>query len=109
MFNFAQGSREGSESGEGILADEIDKLQVNWWGGFNTDILDEVNDQMIIIMDIKKMFKDVGRLRQMIIVAWAALSCIDPVVAMKCICCDTEVLDWVKTNILSDLLWSIQT
>ena len=23
-----QGSREGSESGEGILADEIDKLQV---------------------------------------------------------------------------------
>ena len=45
MFNVAlKGSREGSESGEGVLADEIDKLQVNWWWGFNTDILDEVND-----------------------------------------------------------------
>ena len=30
MFNVAlKGSREGSESGEGVLADEIDKLQVN--------------------------------------------------------------------------------
>ena len=29
MFNIIQGSREGSESGEGILADEIDKLQVS--------------------------------------------------------------------------------